>query len=143
MASAAPHHPDRLSERILNVREDIDRVEGGLLAAMERHGYADRSRFAVRLALEEALVNAFRHGHKNLPPDEPVLVEYRVSADRVFLAVEDRGPGFTPEAVPDPTLDENLEVPTGRGLLLIRSFMTSVAYIGRGNRVEITYERPA
>lgn len=127
---------------VRNVRSDIERVESGLLSAMERHGFEDKSRFALRLALEEALVNAFRHGHKGLNANLPVLVEYQVTPSRVQLSIEDQGPGFQPEDVPDPTLDENLEVPTGRGLLLIRSFMTSVEYIGRGNRVEMTYDRP-
>ncbi len=123
------------------MRADIERVEEGLLGAMQRHAFPEASRFAMRLALEEALVNAFRHGHKGMP-NTPVLVEYDVSSTRVMLAIEDQGPGFTPEAVPDPTLDENLEVPTGRGLLLMRAYMTSVEYVGRGNRVEMVYDRP-
>lgn len=141
MAAPVQGQSDRSSERIRNVREDIDRVESGLLGAMQRHGYPDASRFAIRLALEEGLVNAFRHGHKNMP-NTPVLVEYEVTRDKVILAIEDEGPGFKPEAVPDPTLDENLEVPTGRGLLLMRAYMASVEYVGRGNRVEMAYERP-
>ena len=55
---------------------------------------------------------------------------------------EDKGPGFKPEAVPDPTLDENLTIPTGRGLLLMRAYMAKVEYVGRGNRVEMVYQRP-
>ena len=113
-----------------------------ILAAMERHSYTDAARFAVRLALEESLVNAFRHGHKGLPADTPARVEFAVTQSTVELAIEDQGAGFTPGDVPDPTLDENLERPTGRGLLLMRAYMARVEYIGRGNRVEMTYKRP-
>ena len=134
--------PDSAVLVIPNVREDIERAEEMLLAAMARHGYPDAARFAVRLALEESLVNAFRHGHKRLPADAPAKVEFAVTRDTVELAIEDQGPGFKPEDVPDPTLDENIERPTGRGLLLMRAYMARVEYVGRGNRVEMTYQRP-
>lgn len=125
-----------------NSREEIERAEESLLNAMARNGYPEASRFAIRLALEEAIVNAFRHGHKALP-NAPVKFEYAVNPQSVSLAVEDQGPGFNPEVVPDPTLDENLELPTGRGLLLMRAYMARVEYVGRGNRVEMEYRRPA
>ncbi len=135
--------PDAAVLLIPNQREEIERAESLLLAAMERQAYPDAARFAVRLALEESLVNAFRHGHKGLPGDTPARVEFAVTPSTVELAVEDQGPGFTPGDVPDPTLDENLERPTGRGLLLMRAYMARVEYVGRGNRVEMTYKRPA
>lgn len=143
MQPGASPSPDSVSCLIPNRREDIERAEEMLLAAMARHAYPDAARFAVRLALEESLVNAFRHGHKGLPADTPVRVEFAVTADQVDLAIEDQGPGFKPEDVPDPTLDENIERPTGRGLLLMRAYMARVEYAGRGNRVEMTYRRPA
>ncbi len=135
--------PDSALLLITNHREEIERAEEMLLEAMARHGYADAARFAVRLALEESLVNAFRHGHKNLPADTPARVEFAVTDDTVDLAIEDQGAGFKPEDVPDPTLDENIERPTGRGLLLMRAYMARVEYVGRGNRVEMTYRRPS
>jgi serine/threonine-protein kinase RsbW len=58
------------------------------------------------------------------------------------MHVEDRGPGFDPSGVPDPTLDENLELPSGRGLMLIRAYMTRVAFSPTGNRVSMYYRRP-
>ena len=39
------------------------------------------------------------------------------------------------KTVPDPTDDENLEVPSGRGLMLMRSFMSTVEFNSRGNGV--------
>ncbi len=126
---------------LTNTRDEIDTVEEWLLKALDRHGYADSARFAVRLALEEALANAFKHGHKTLPAETPVHVELSVAPTRVKIIIEDRGPGFTPEAVPDPTVDDRLEIPAGRGLLLMRAYMAEVEYEGRGNRVRMVYER--
>ena len=51
------------------------------------------------------------------------------------------GHGFDPEAVPDPTAPENLELPCGRGLMLMRSFMSRVEFNGRGNQVTMEKER--
>lgn len=140
MGNASNPNTEQGRIRVANRREEIERAEQTLIAALNRFAYPDAAKFAIRLALEEALVNAFRHGHKNLP-DESIDFEYRVTADETEMAVEDKGPGFTPSDVPDPTLDENLTVPTGRGLLLMRAYMARVEYIGRGNRVEMLFKR--
>lgn len=142
MSPSTSPTPDSAVLLIPNQRAEIERAENMLLEAMAARNYPDAARFAVRLALEESLVNAFRHGHRNLPADTPVRVEFAVDDQRVELSIEDQGPGFRPDDVPDPTLDENLERPTGRGLLLMRAYMARVEYIGRGNRVEMTYLRP-
>ena len=51
------------------------------------------------------------------------------------IVIEDEGDGFDPDDVPDPTLEENLELPSGRGLMLMKTFMTTVQYNEKGNRV--------
>jgi serine/threonine-protein kinase RsbW len=134
--------PDAGSLDLQHDRAEVDRAVGAVLRAADRHGYSEASKFAVRLALEEALSNAFRHGHRDLP-GTPVHLEYRVAPTRATIVVEDRGPGFDPAAVPDPTLDENLELPCGRGLMLMRAYMTTVAFNARGNRVTMDYVVPA
>lgn len=127
--------------RVHNARAEIDAAEERLLAIMTHHGYGEAARFAVRLAFEEAVVNAFRHGHKGLPENTPADVSFRVGADEAVIAVTDQGPGFNPVAVPDCTLDENLEKVSGRGLMLIRSFMTDVHHEMGGRRLVMTYRR--
>jgi serine/threonine-protein kinase RsbW len=127
--------------QVPNDRGAIEAFEEGLLAEVERLGYPKTARFAIRLAVEEALTNAFHHGHRGLPADLRVDVDYLVDADRVWIAVEDRGPGFRPGEVPDPTLEENLDKPSGRGLMLIRSYMSGVRHNARGNRLEMVYLR--
>ncbi len=117
-------------------------IQNALVDAMERHGYSKASRFAVRLALAEAIANAFHHGHEHLPPSLPITVEYAVDPAKVVIHVEDQGPGFDPATIPDPTLDENIEKTTGRGLMLIRAYMTRVSYNAKGNRVEMVYDKP-
>jgi serine/threonine-protein kinase RsbW len=111
-------------------------VQERIVGLLEQRGYPPRDVFSVRLALEEALVNAIKHGN-GLDPDKSVRIHCDIQDDRFFVEIEDEGPGFSPEEVPDPTLDENIERPSGRGLMLIRSFMTHVAFNDRGNRIRM------
>lgn len=111
-----------------------------LLHNLTENGWPEEDTFGVHLATEEALMNAIKHGNQR---DESKFVSfsYKVSPTSLWLEVTDEGQGFDPEAVPDPTLDENLEVPSGRGLMLMRTFMTSVTYNAKGNQVTMTKER--
>lgn len=107
-------------------------VQERIVARLEELQYSSRDVFGVRLSLEEALVNAIKHGN-GMDPAKTVRVEWSISTDFVRVIVEDQGPGFKPENVPDPTEEENLERPCGRGIMLMRAFMSHVEYQGRGN----------
>jgi serine/threonine-protein kinase RsbW len=126
---------DAARVHVFNERTSIEAVHEALIGAIDRNGYSKASKFAVRLALEEAIANAFHHGHRGLPAGMPVTVDFQVTPEEIRIAVEDQGPGFNPGSVPDPTLDENLEQPSGRGLMLIRAYMTEVGHNTRGNRL--------
>ncbi len=97
---------------------------------------SDKDIFCIRLALEEALVNAIKHGNQ-MDRAKKVQISYRVAADRFECRIADEGPGFDPRDVPDPTDFENLERPCGRGLMLMRHYMSEVAYNERGNAVSM------
>jgi len=57
------------------------------------------------------------------------------------MRIRDEGPGFCPEAVPDPTEEERLDMPHGRGVMLIRQTMTVVEYNDSGNQVIMVKRR--
>ncbi len=135
----AASKPVRLS--VLNKPGAVDEAIGQVVKELEALEYPKASVFAVRLALHEAITNGFRHGHSNLP-DEPVILEYQVDAAEARLKVEDKGPGFDPSSIADPTLDENLERGSGRGLLLIRAYMAVAEYNDKGNALRMVYKRP-
>lgn len=105
-----------------------------LLAQLGRFGWEQSDIFGVHLAAEEAIVNAILHGNQ-LDPGKMVRVSCEVSSRQVQLRVTDEGPGFKPETVPDCTREDRLDMPGGRGLLLMRSFMTTIEYNDRGNSV--------
>lgn len=113
--------------------------EGGLLIRsiveqLNARRFCEQDVFAVHLALEEAIVNAIKHGNRN-DPGKWVSVRYEVSGNRAVVEVEDQGAGFDWSHVPDPTAPENLERSSGRGVLMMRHFMTWVRFNERGNCV--------
>ncbi len=116
--------------------------EAQIIAALERCGYDDDTVFAIKLAFEEAVTNAVKHGNCN-DRAKRVHLKYYVDPDRVVLMVQDEGCGFCPDQVPDPTADENLERPSGRGLMLMQSYMTKVCFSSSGNEVWLLKEKPA
>jgi serine/threonine-protein kinase RsbW len=101
----------------------------------EAFGFDETAVCGIRVALEEALANAIKHGRRS--DDDYIRVDYKFRGDGFRIRVTDQGPGFDPESVPDPTLPENVQRPTGRGLLLMRHYMTGVRYNERGNSVEM------
>jgi len=107
-----------------------------ILPKLEANNFSQEDIFAIHLALEEALINAIKHGNK-MNPDKEVKIEYLVSPDKVEISMADEGNGFNPEAVPDPRLGENLYKNEGRGLLLMQSYMDVVEFNERGNLVRM------
>ena len=109
-----------------------DEIEQHLVARRA----SDQEIFSIRLALEEALVNAIKHGNQ-MDRSKVVQVSYRFGADRFEVLITDEGTGFDPNDVPDPTAAENLERPCGRGLMLMRYYMNEVTFSPRGNSVRL------
>jgi serine/threonine-protein kinase RsbW len=134
IAVSEPFTPWRGQWRIRGERQSCLPVIEQTQRAIEAAGLGQTVAFAVRLALEEALTNAIRHGHAGDPSLE-IKVEATVDASEIVLSVEDIGSGFDPGAVPDPTAAENLTIASGRGLALMRAFMTEVEVVPPGNRI--------
>jgi serine/threonine-protein kinase RsbW len=95
-------------------RGDIDVCTQRIIDAIDAHGYEQAQSFSIRLALEEALSNAWQHGHRGRETP-PIEVQWRVDPHVVEIDVRDRGTGFDPNVIPDPTARENIEIPSGRG----------------------------
>jgi serine/threonine-protein kinase RsbW len=111
-------------------------VQDRLLEEIKGHGFDHHSCFAIKLALDEALINAIKHGNK-LNPAKKVRVEAKINSKKAEIVVEDEGPGFKRNGVPDPTHAENLCKTSGRGILLMESYMDSVKWSKNGRRVHM------
>jgi CheY-like chemotaxis protein len=125
----------------------------------------ETGRIRLAVALEEALLNALYHGNLEISSDlresdirayyaladerrhsEPyrgrtVQVEATLSRDNAVYVIRDEGPGFDPSSLPDPTDPANLERVSGRGLLLIRTFMDEVRHNAKGNEITMIKRR--
>jgi len=111
------------------VQEDIERLLAGC-------HFGERELFGIKLALEEALVNAIKHGNQ-MDSSKKVQISYQVHPDKFEIRITDEGSGFDPYDVPDPTDIENMDRPCGRGLMLMKHYMTDVQYNSRGNSVHM------
>lgn len=103
---------------------------------LSRAGYTDKDAFCLRLAVEEAIINGIRHGN-HLEPGKKVQVRYAISYSEAVVEIEDEGSGFDPNRIADPLAPENIEKPSGRGIFLMRFYMTWVKYNERGNCVTL------
>lgn len=117
-------------------------VQNRIIESLEALGYPMTDTFRIRLCLEEGIVNAIKHGN-GMDPDKSVRILLVVDESRLRVEIEDEGEGFRVEDVPDPTLEENLDRPCGRGIMLMRSFMTAITYEKGGTLLVLEKERSA
>ncbi|MDG2015008.1 MAG: response regulator [Pirellulaceae bacterium] len=128
--------------------------------------WAEQDSIRISMALEEALCNAICHGNlevdselkestdcsayenkirerKDAAPfcERRVRVHAEFTEQSIRFQIDDEGPGFNPQKLPDPTTAENILRPSGRGLLLIRSFMDEVHHNQTGNRITLVKNR--
>lgn len=115
-------------------------VIGQLLEALEKFEWSSDDRFSIRMAVEEALMNAIKHGNES-DPKKPVHVILQFSETHFYGKITDQGIGFDPDCVDDPTADENVGKPCGRGVMLMKNFVDTVSYNAAGNEVEMTKQR--
>jgi len=131
-------------EIALRIPSDVAIIEEAV-ELVARHCFAgwdapSRARFRFRVALSEALANAIIYGNGQRPG---LMVEVRAEClpEAVHIHVTDEGPGFDPASVRDPVTPDDLEVPSGRGLFLIRNLMDDVRYHPPGNSLCMTLRR--
>ena len=130
---------------------------------MRAMGLFDESeRLRIGVALEEVLLNAMFHGNLELSSslreddkstyhevarvrakespyrERRIFVEASFTPSGAEFKIRDQGPGFNPKDLPDPTDPANLHRATGRGLLLMHTFMDGVAFNESGNEVRLT-----
>ena len=111
-----------------------------ILEDLERQGFCGDEVFAVKLALEEALSNAIKHGNGN-DPTKTITVRYAVDSSKAVVIVRDQGKGFDADNVPDPTQPHRLPVPNGRGIMLMRAYMDEVVFRDNGREVRLVKRR--
>ncbi len=111
-----------------------------LLERVSRLGLIKPDRSNLFIALDEAFVNAVKHGNKSNPA-KLIKITAELSPKEACFTVEDEGDGFNVQEIPDPCDPANLFKSSGRGVLLIYNIMDEVEYNAQGNRVKMV-KRP-
>ena len=111
-----------------------------ILEQLREQGWTKHDLFCVQLAMEEALANAIQHGNQ-LDTAKQVHILCQIAPERVHIEITDEGEGFDPASVPDPTEEKYINCPRGRGVMLIRNFMSRVHYNPVGNRIVLEKDR--
>ena len=107
-----------------------------LLDRVARLGLIEVEQSNLFVALDEAFVNAVKHGNRH-DPEKLLRVTAELSAREAIFTVEDEGDGFDVREIPDPCDPANLFKSSGRGVLLIYNIMDEVEYSERGNRLKM------
>ncbi len=105
-----------------------------LMKRVEKQGIINPEQSNLFIALDEAFVNAVKHGNK-FDASKIVRISADVSTKEARFTVEDEGDGFDVNAIPDPLDPQNLFKASGRGVLFIYNIMDEVKYNERGNRL--------
>ncbi len=111
-----------------------------LIERVARLGIIKPERSNLFIALDEAFVNAVKHGNHN-DPTKLVRITAELSAKEARFTIEDEGEGFNVQEIPDPRDPANLFKTSGRGVLLMYNIMDEVKYNERGNRLTMV-KRP-
>jgi serine/threonine-protein kinase RsbW len=108
----------------------IDSIAEAAAAAAEvarRAGFTEDALFGIDMAVRESVTNAVLHGNRE-DESKPVEVGFHNSAAGLRITVRDRGQGFDPAGVADPTDPQNILKASGRGILFMRTFMDDVRW---------------
>lgn len=105
-----------------------------LLEELRLKGVDENTVFKARLSLDECINNAYNHGHHR-DKRRQITISYLIESDKCIIKVRDMGLGFDFGMIPDPTLEENLLQPDGRGVFLTMKMMDEVSFNDVGNEV--------
>lgn len=111
--------------------ENIALAEKLIDEACSKHDVHESLYGNVLIALTEAVNNAIHHGNR-ADPSKTVTFGYQAMEDKIVFMVQDQGPGFDHENLPDPTDPQNLEKPHGRGVFLMRALADALEFADNG-----------
>jgi serine/threonine-protein kinase RsbW len=124
--------------------EALDAVQRLVTEATREYGLTEDFAYWMELTICESMINAIRHGNQ-CDPSKKARLKISLVGPQIEVIVEDQGHGFNLSDLADPTETKNLLKPSGRGILIIRSFMDEVDISqaeGGGNRLRMVKRLP-
>ena len=123
---------------IPSLLDNIRMIESFIDNAKEEYQLDDGIYGNIMIAVTESVNNAIRHGNK-LDPEKNVKLCLILDESQITFIIEDEGPGFDFNDLPDPTAPENIEKPGGRGIFLMKHLADEVNFKENGRTVELSF----
>jgi len=138
--TASKNNSDRMQEKLSfsSKVENINLVEKLIDDICAKHEVNEDNYGNILIAITEAVNNAIHHGNKSNPLAE-VKVRFSVDDNELTFIVEDEGPGFDYDSLPDPTDPKNIEKPHGRGVFLMKNLSDDISFVDEGSTVKMVF----
>src|SRR5437763_12801179 len=121
--------------------ESVNLAEEMCLRVAEAAGFGEDDCYRIGMSVREGVINAFHYGNQERPEKKIHLV-LDLTPEKMVIHVLDEGPGFDLQDVPDPLAQENLLSTSGRGIFLMRAFMSEFEVVqGRTGGAEIVMSK--
>lgn len=122
--------------------ESLSKIENFIDDVCEQYQFGEDHYGNILIALTEAINNAITHGNQ-LNPDKKVNLNMETTTNNVEFTIKDEGVGFDYDNIPDPTLPENLEKLSGRGIFLMKSLADNVVFEEKGRIIKLRFSLSA
>lgn len=129
---------DNIQIQIPSLPENIRIVESFIDNAKDQYKLNDDIYGNIMIAVTESVNNAIIHGNQS-NSKKNVNLQLSLEDSLIKFTIEDEGPGFDPNNLPDPTLPENLSKPGGRGIFLMKNLCDEVAFKNDGRTAELSF----
>jgi serine/threonine-protein kinase RsbW len=129
---------DVIKIEIPSLTENIRIIESFIDNAKERFKLNDDIYGNIMIAVTESVNNAIKHGNSG-NPKKNVKLSMALNENTLRVEIEDEGPGFDYENLPDPTAPENIDKPSGRGIFLMKQLSDEVHFKNNGTLVELYF----
>ena len=129
---------DNIQLQIPSLPENIRIVESFIDNVKEKYAFNHNIYGNIMIAVTESVNNAIIHGNKS-NNKKSVHLKLSLEKSRITFIVEDEGKGFDFHNLPDPTLPENLNKPTGRGIFLMKNLCDEVSFKNKGRITELSF----
>jgi len=117
---------------------NLRRVEDFLEEFSKESGISEESHAKILVSVMEAVNNAILHGNRE-DQNKSVEIRFVDGASWLEVSITDEGEGFQPGDIPDPTMPENIENASGRGVFLMKKLADKVVFNASGNSVRMTF----
>jgi len=119
-------------ENISHVEKLVDEISDKCNLSSDLYG-------KILIATIEAVNNSIVHGNK-FDSNKTVRLSVTISDSRIHIYVKDEGPGFDYTNVPDPTVPENIENVSGRGVFLMKNLADDINFMDNGSHIELIFQ---